>query len=460
MSDRALHVVVLAAGEGKRMHSSLPKVLQPVAGRPMLEHLLRTVASLAVTRIHVVVGHQAGQVEELLQRIGNPIITTVEQTERLGTGHAVQQAMGAIPDHARVLVLPGDMPLVRADTLRDLLLDPRPLSVLSFVAEDPTGYGRILRDSGRCVIGIREQRDASLEEQRIDEVNSGVIVAEADRLRRWLDRLGNDNAQGEYYLTDCVALAVQDSAEIAAHVCPDAAELMGANDMIQLAGLESALQQRRRCALMAAGVRMLHPESVQLRASVAAGREVEIDQGVVLEGEVELGDGVWIGTGCVLRNARLAAGTRIEPYSVLDGVETTGPCTVGPFARLRPGTVLAAGVRIGNFVETKSARFAEGAKANHLSYTGDAEIGARTNLGAGTITCNYDGANKHPSWIGQDVFIGSNSALVAPVEIGDGATVGAGSVVTGKVPGQALTVARARARTIPGWRRPRKKPTS
>jgi bifunctional UDP-N-acetylglucosamine pyrophosphorylase/glucosamine-1-phosphate N-acetyltransferase len=366
--------------------------------------------------------------------------------------------MAAIPDAARVLVLPGDMPLVRVETLKRFLLDRRPLSVLSFIAEDPTGYGRILRDADRRVIGIREQRDASLEEQSIDEVNSGVILADAECLRRWLDRLGNDNAQGEYYLTDCVALAAGDATEVSAHVCPDAEELLGANDMLQLAGLEAALQRRRRNRLMAAGVRLLHPESLQIRAEIEAGCDVEIDQGVVLEGEIALGDGVSIGTGCVLRNARLAAGTRIEPYSVLDGVETTGSCTVGPFARLRPGTVLAAGVRIGNFVETKNARFAEDSKANHLSYAGDAEIGARANLGAGTITCNYDGANKHRSQIGADAFIGSNSALVAPVEIGDGATVGAGSVVTGRVPGEALTVARARARTIPGWRRPKKKP--
>lgn len=460
MSDRELHVVVLAAGEGKRMRSALPKVLQPVAGLPMLEHLLRTVTGLNPAQIHVVVGHQAERVEALLAQINDPRIVSVEQAERLGTGHAVQQAMTAISNDARVLVLPGDMPLVRAETLQNFLLEDRSLAVLSFIAEEPTGYGRILRDAERRVIGIREQRDASLQEQAIDEVNSGVILADADSLRRWLDRLGNDNSQGEYYLTDCVALAVADATEVAAQICADAGELLGANDMRQLAVLEAALQRRRRCALMAAGVRMACPESVQIRAVVATGCDVEIDQGVVLEGEIELGEGVSIGAGCVLRNARLAAGTRIEPYSVLDGVETTGPCTIGPFARLRPGTILAAGVRIGNFVETKNARFAESAKASHLSYVGDAEIGARANLGAGTITCNYDGANKYRSQIGADAFIGSNSALVAPVDIGDEATIGAGSVVTGKVPGQALTVARARARTIPGWRRPRKKPAT
>ncbi|PKL96655.1 MAG: UDP-N-acetylglucosamine diphosphorylase/glucosamine-1-phosphate N-acetyltransferase [Gammaproteobacteria bacterium HGW-Gammaproteobacteria-8] len=457
MAEDSLHIVVLAAGQGKRMNSSLPKVLQPVGGAPMLQHVLETALALKPEAVHVVVGHGADRVEALLSGRADPRLHAVEQTRQLGTGHAVMQALPAIPDPARVLVLYGDMPLVRPATLQGLIsLDAR-LAVMSFIAADPTGYGRILRDAEQRVTGIREQRDATLDEQRIDEVNSGVMIAGAADLRAWLERVGNDNSQHEYYLTDCVALAVADGAPVQALICDDADEPAGANDMLQLAALEAALQRRRRGALMAAGVRMLHPDSVQLRAEVAAGREVEIDQGVVLEGEIELGDGVSIGTGCVLRNVRLAAGTRIEPHSVLDGVETTGPCTVGPFARLRPGTVLAAGVRIGNFVETKNARFGEGAKANHLSYAGDAEIGARANLGAGTITCNYDGANKHRSEIGADVFIGSNSALVAPVEIGEGATIGAGSVVTGKVPGQALTVARARARTIPGWRRPRKK---
>ena len=458
MSDRAVHVVVLAAGEGKRMRSELPKVLQPVAGRPMLEHLLRTIGGIDVEQIHVVVGHRAERVEALLADLDDPRFESVEQSERLGTGHAVQQAMRSIPDGVRVLVLPGDMPLVRRETLVHLLEHRSTMTVLSFIAQDPTGYGRILRDAERRVLGIREQRDASAEEQRIDEVNSGVIVAEAEALRRWLEGLRCDNAQREYYLTDCVAMAVADEVEVGALICPDPGELLGANDMLQLAGLDAVLQRRRRDALMRAGVRMANPDSVQVRAEIEAGSDVEIDQGVVLDGEVVLGDGVSIGAGCVLRNVRLAAGTRVEPYSVLDGAETTGACTVGPFARLRPGTVLAEGVRIGNFVEAKNARFGEGAKANHLSYVGDADIGARANLGAGTITCNYDGVNKHRSVIGDDAFIGSNSALVAPVEIGEEATIGAGSVVSGKVPGQSLTVARARARTIPGWRRPRKKP--
>jgi len=452
---RELHVVVLAAGEGKRMNSRLPKVLQPLAGEPMLLHLLRTVRRLDPACLHVVVGHAADQVQAALARW--PEIRTVTQAERLGTGHAVMQAMGAIPDQARVLVLPGDMPLVRADTLQDFSALTAPLAILSFIAADPTGYGRILRDENRNVAGIREQRDATPDEQVIDEVNSGVIAADAGRLAGWLERLGNDNSQGEYYLTDCAALAVADGIKVQARVCDDAEELMGANNMRQLADMEAVLQRRRRGALLDAGVRMPDPGSVQIRGRVQAGRDVELDRGAILEGQVELGDGVVIGAGSIVRDSRLAAGTRVEPYCVLEGVETRGGCTLGPFARLRPGTVLAAGVRIGNFVETKKATFAEGAKASHLSYVGDATVGARANLGAGTITCNYDGANKHLTEIGDEAFIGSNSALVAPVKIGERATIGAGSVVSGDAPAGALTVARARARTIPGWERPVKK---
>jgi len=460
MAQPPLHVVVLAAGQGKRMNSDAPKVLQPVGGAPMLEHVLATALALGPEAVHVVVGHGGAQVRDLLESFGDERLHAVEQEQQLGTGHAVLQALPTIPDPARVLVLFGDMPLVRTATLKRLAARDAGLALMSFIATDPTGYGRILRDAEQRVTGIREQRDASTQEQRIDEVNSGVMIAPAGRLRGWLERVGNDNAQREYYLTDCVALAVSDGEPVEALICDDPDEVAGANDMAQLAALEDALQRRRRGELMAAGVRMPAPGTVQVRGRVTAGRDVVIDAGVVLEGDIVLGDGVVIGTGAVLRDARLAAGTRIEPYCVLDGAETTGACTIGPFARLRPGTVLAAGVRIGNFVETKNSRFAEGAKANHLTYVGDAEIGARANLGAGTITCNYDGANKHRTEIGSEAFIGSNSALVAPITIGDRATIGAGSVVSGTVPGDALTVARARARSIPGWKRPVKKARS
>jgi len=457
MSDQPLHIVVLAAGEGKRMNSGLPKVLQPVAERPMLEHLLRAARALNPARIHVVVGHGAEQVAGMLADLDDDRLCTVEQHQRLGTGHAVEQALPDVPDAARVLVLPGDMPLVRERTLRRFADNDAPLAVLSFVADDPFGYGRIVRDDDRRVLGIVEQRDASDREAQIREVNSGVLAADAARLAGWLARVDNANSQAEYYLTDCIGLAVADGDRVEAVLCDDADELRGANDMTQLAGLERVLQQRRRGELLARGVRMPAPETVQVRGRVETGRDVVLDAGAVLEGEVTLGDGVRIGTGCVVRDSCLAAGTRVEPHSLLDGVETTGAATLGPFARLRPGTVLAAGVRVGNFVETKNARFAEGAKASHLTYVGDAEIGARVNLGAGTITCNYDGAEKHLTIIGPDAFVGSNSALVAPVAVGQGATIGAGSVVSGEAPAGALTVARARARTIPGWKRPSKK---
>ena len=456
MKDKPLHLVVLAAGEGKRMNSSLPKVLQPIAGRPMLAHLLSAALALDPARVHVVIGHGAGQVSAMLGSFDDARLASVAQQERLGTGHAVQQAMRDIPESARVIVLPGDMPLVRSATLAAFAALDAPLAVLSFQAPDPHGYGRILRDAEGRVVGIREQRDASDAEACITEVNSGVLAADADRLVAWLARVGNDNAQGEYYLTDCIGLAAGDGTPVAAMCCNDPEETLGANNMRQLADLECALQRRARGELMDAGVRMPDPGSVQVRGRVSAGRDVVVEPGAVLEGNVSLADGVVVGVGCVVRDARLAAGTRLQPYCVVEGARTTGACTVGPFARLRPGTVLAAGVRIGNFVESKNAVFGEGAKANHLSYVGDAEIGARANLGAGTITCNYDGANKHRTTIGEDAFIGSNSALVAPVKIGARATVGAGSVVTAEAPADALTVARARSRSIPDWPRPKK----
>jgi len=457
MSDRPLHVVILAAGEGKRMNSTRPKVLQPVGGRPMLAQLVDATLALDPAAVHVVVGHGADRVRAALEEAGDPRLGLVVQHQRLGTGHAVEQAMPGVDDPARVLVLPGDMPLVRTATLRRFADVTAPLGILTFEADDPSGYGRVLRDAKSRVTGIREQRDASPAEAAVREANSGVLIADSGRLRGWLARLDNNNSQGEYYLTDCVGLAVADGETVEAVVCADGEELLGANDMAQLAQLERALQQRRRAALLAAGVRLPAPEMVQVRGDVRAGRDVVVDAGVVLEGRVELGDGVEIGTGCVVRDSRLAAGTRVAPYCLLDGVETTGAARLGPFARLRPGTVLAAGVRIGNFVETKNARFGAGAKASHLAYVGDAGVGAGANLGAGTITCNYDGAAKHRTEIGADAFIGSNAALVAPVTIGEGATIGAGSVVSGDAPAHALTVARARATTIEGWKRPDRK---
>ena len=448
-----LEIIILAAGEGKRMNSARPKVLQPVGGRPMLKHLVDTAFKLSPDRIHVVIGAGGDQVQ---QALSGHELAWAEQRERLGTGHAAMQALPTVDPAARVLVLPGDMPLVRASTLSRLLESDSDLAVLSFIAEDPTGYGRILRD-GDAVRGIREEKDASAEERAIDEVNSGVLAAGATDLAAWLERVGADNAQGEYYLTDCVALAANDNRRVDAVIASDAGELMGANDRIQMAALEQVFQQRARRALMAGGASLADPDSVQIRGEVEVGRDVFIDVNVVLQGRVRLGDGVQLGAGTVLTDCDLAAATVVHPYCVLDGAKTTGACSIGPFARLRPGTELAEGVKIGNFVETKNARLNTGAKASHLAYVGDADVGPAANLGAGTITCNYDGANKHRTVIGAGAFIGSNSSLVAPVEIGEEATVGAGSVISGEAPAGQLTISRARQRTIAGWKRPRKR---
>jgi len=448
-----LEVIVLAAGEGRRMNSAYPKVLQPIGGRAMLLRLLSSVQRLDPDRIHVVVGAGAEHLERELAGSGCHLVT---QTERLGTGHATAQVLPHVGAESRLLILPGDMPLVRPSTLASLLELDADLSIVSFMADDPTGYGRILRGDDGRVNTIREEKDATDEERTVREVNSGVLAARADHLSAWLEQIDRDNAQGEYYLTDCIALAAAEGRSVQASIAEAAEELLGANDRSQLAQLEQVFQRRARRALLEAGATLAAPETVQLRGEVEVGRDVFIDANVTLIGQVTLGDGVTIGAGCVVEGARLAAGTCLKPYCVVEGAVTEGPCTLGPFARIRPGTRLAAGVKIGNFVETKNARFSSGAKASHLSYIGDAEVGAEANIGAGTITCNYDGANKHRTEIGPGAFIGSNSALVAPVRIGERAVVGAGSVITAEAPDNALTLARARQRTIPGWSRPAK----
>ncbi|MEN1728716.1 MAG: bifunctional UDP-N-acetylglucosamine diphosphorylase/glucosamine-1-phosphate N-acetyltransferase GlmU [Pseudomonadota bacterium] len=449
-----LQVIILAAGEGRRMNSARPKVLQPIGGRPMLEHLIDSVAELQPERVHVVIGAGAEQVREALS---DSSCEFVVQSERLGTGHAAAQALPAIDPAARVLVLPGDMPLVQAETLKTLLAVDADLAVLSFHAEDPTGYGRILRDQTGAVSAIREEKDASDQERQVQEVNSGVLAADARSLADWLSRLNADNAQGEYYLTDCIGLASDEGLAVRAVMAEQSDELLGANDRAQLANLEQVYQRRARLALMQAGATLADPDSVQIRGKIELGQDVFIDCNVTLIGRVSLGDGVQVGTGCVLQDVRLAAGTELKPYCVVEEATTLGACSVGPFARLRPGTELGPEVKIGNFVETKNARFAQGAKASHLSYIGDAEVGADANLGAGTITCNYDGVNKHRTQIGAGAFVGSNSALVAPVKVGDSAVVGAGTVLTRDAPDGELTVARARQRSITGWSRPEKK---
>jgi bifunctional UDP-N-acetylglucosamine pyrophosphorylase/glucosamine-1-phosphate N-acetyltransferase len=452
---QALHVIILAAGAGKRMKSALPKVLQPIAGRPMLAHVIDAARALQPDAIHVVYGHGGEAVREAFADQGD--LVWAKQAEQLGTGHAVQQAMPNVPDAATVLVLYGDVPMIRADTLRHLLSQPGRLAVLVAEVANPTGYGRIVRNAEGRVAAIVEQKDASDEQLAIRTINTGIITAESTALRTWLSQLSNSNAQGEYYLTDVFAAASHDYTPADMAFVEDAQEAEGANDPWQLAQLERAWQLRAVRALCAQGARVLDPARLDIRGTVVVGSDVQLDVNVILEGHVELGDGVSIGAFTRLKDVRLAAGTVVKPHCDLDGVVSEGAADIGPFARLRPGTVLAAGSHVGNFVETKKVTLGPGSKANHLTYLGDAVIGARVNIGAGTITCNYDGVNKSQTTIGDNAFIGSNSALVAPVVIGEGATIAAGSVVTRHAPDGKLTVARARQETIEGWKRPVKK---
>ena len=452
----SLDIVILAAGQGTRMRSALPKVLHPVAGKPMLGHVIDTARALAPRKIHVVIGHGAERVRE---RLAADDVHFVLQAEQLGTGHAVAQAVPGI-DAERVLVLYGDVPLIQADTLRRLLerSSVDQAALLSVVMQDPTGYGRILRDEAGRVLGIVEQKDATPEQRAIKEGNTGIFALPGKRLGDWLGRLSNNNAQGEYYLTDVVALAVADGIPVVTEHPQDELEVLGANDRIQLSQLECHYQQRMARQLMAQGVTLLDPHRFDVRGEVSVGRDVTIDINVILEGKVVIEDDVQIGPNCVIKDSVLRRGAVVKANSHLEGAEVGEGADCGPFARLRPGAKLGAKAHVGNFVELKNAVLGEGAKAGHLSYLGDAEIGARSNIGAGTITCNYDGANKHRTVMGEDVFIGSNSSIVAPVTLGNGATTGAGSTVTQDVPAAALAVGRAKQRNIEGWKRPQKAP--
>ncbi|MBA8681513.1 bifunctional UDP-N-acetylglucosamine diphosphorylase/glucosamine-1-phosphate N-acetyltransferase GlmU [Stenotrophomonas tumulicola] len=450
-----LHVIILAAGAGKRMKSALPKVLQPIAGQPMLAHVIATARELAPAAIHVVHGHGGEAVRAQFRN--QPDLLWAEQAQQLGTGHAVAQAMPDVPDAAQVLVLYGDVPLIRAQTLRELLAQPGRLAVLAAEVDDPTGYGRIVRDAEGNVGAIVEQKDADDEQRRIRTINTGIISAESTALRRWLSQLSNHNAQGEYYLTDVFAFAASEYTAAEMTLVEEAQDAEGANDPWQLAQLERAWQQRAVRALCLQGARVLDPARVDIRGEVIVGSDVQIDVNVILEGRVELADGVTVGPFTRLKDVKLGPGTEVRAHCDLEGVVTEGAAQIGPFARLRPGTVLADGVHVGNFVETKKITMGVGSKANHLSYLGDAVIGSKVNIGAGTITCNYDGVNKAQTTIGDNAFVGSNSALVAPVVIGEGATIGAGSVVTRSAPDGKLTVARAPQQVIEGWQRPRKK---
>jgi len=455
MSQAPLHVIVLAAGAGTRMKSTRPKVLMPLAGRPLLAHVLATARALQPAAIHVVYGHSGDQVRAAFA--GQDDLHWVLQAERLGTGHAVEQALPEVPDAAQVLVLYGDVPLTRAGTLRELAQVEGGFGLLAIRVAEPRGYGRVLRDGNghvRCVI---EEKDADDEQRAIDLVNTGILVAPAAALRVWIAGLDRDNAQGEYYLTDIFAMANEEKRPALSVECSDPVEASGANDALQLATLETEYRRRATGALMRAGVRLADPARIDVRGAVNAGHDVELDIDVILEGAVSLGDEVRVGPFVRLKDVRLAAGTVVQAHCDLEGVVTHGPCTIGPFARLRPGTELAAGVHVGNFVETKKTRIGENSKANHLSYLGDTVIGRGVNVGAGTITCNYDGVNKFVTRIEDGAFIGSNAALVAPVTIGAQATIGAGSVITRDAPAGELTVARGRQLTLAGWQRPTKK---
>jgi bifunctional UDP-N-acetylglucosamine pyrophosphorylase/glucosamine-1-phosphate N-acetyltransferase len=449
-----LSVIILAAGQGTRMRSDLPKVLQPLAGRPLLSHVLETARALRADDVCVVYGHGG---EAVPAAIGDGSLRWALQAEQLGTGHAVQQAMPETPDANQVLILFGDVPLLTPSTLARLLEETGDdeLSILSVDMDDPTGYGRILRE-GDAVTGIVEQKDASDAEQEVQEINTGVMVAPAASLRAWLENLGNDNAQGEYYLTDVVAMAVRDSVPVRGVKANNWTEVMGINDKKQLAGAERALQARLVDELMAQGVGFADPARVDIRGKLECGKDVFIDVNAVFEGDVYLGDGTKVESNNLIRDSRLGAGTVVHSNCHIEGATTADNCEIGPFARLRPGAELASNVKIGNFVEVKKSTIADGSKVNHLTYIGDAEIGTGVNVGAGTITCNYDGANKHKTTIGDNVFIGSGVELVAPVKVGEGATVGAGSTITKPVPEGQLTLERSKQLTVKGWKKPSK----
>ena len=437
------------------MNSAVPKVLQKIAGQSMLAHVVDVARALEPEGIHIVFGHGGEQVRGAFA--DQPDLHWSEQSQRLGTGHAVQQAMPDVPAGARVLILYGDVPLITAATLRRLLDAPGLIAVLVADLTDPTGYGRIVRDAEGRVGRIVEHKDADDSQRELRTVNTGILVADGEPLRRWLGQLNNENVQGEYYLTDVFASAAAEyNAAEMVHV-HEAIEAEGANDRWQLAQLERAFQLRAARELCDAGARLSDPARIDVRGRVSVGRDVEIDVDVVLEGVVELGDGVSIGPFCRLRNVRLGPGTQVRAHCDLDGAVVEGAATIGPFARLRPGTVLADGVHVGNFVEVKNASFGVSSKANHLSYIGDAMIGSGVNIGAGTITCNYDGVNKSITTIEDGAFIGSNTSLVAPVKVGKDATIAAGSVITRPAPGGQLTVARSRQSIVEGWQRPTKK---
>ncbi len=450
-----LTIAILAAGQGKRMNSHLPKVLHPLAGRPLIAHVIDTARTLEPASMCVVYGHGGEQLPLAMKGAG---VALVKQEPQLGTGHALQQALPHLGGKGVTLVLYGDVPLIRRETLTKMLDGATGrLVVLSAELEDPSGYGRIVRNKRGGITGIVEEKDATAAQRRIREVNTGIMALPTARIAGWLKRLTNDNAQSEYYLTDVVRLALADRVAVVAAQAQDAWETLGVNSRAQLAQVERIYQWQCATRLLEQGVTLTDPTRIDIRGSVGCGRDVQIDVNSIFEGEVTLADGVSIGANCVLRNVEVGPGTRIEPFTHIDDAAIGANCRIGPYARIRPGTRLADAVHIGNFVEIKASHVAAGSKANHLAYVGDTTVGANVNIGAGTITCNYDGANKHRTVIEDDVFIGSDTQLVAPVTVRRGATIGAGSTITKEAPADQLTLSRAKQVSLAGWKRPVKK---
>ena len=455
MTTQALSVVILAAGKGTRMYSDLPKVLHPIAGKPMVKHVIDTAKQLGARNIHLVYGHGGDLMQ---QRLAAEPVNWVLQTEQLGTGHAMQQAAPFFADDENIVMLYGDAPLITKGTLEKLIAakPEKGIALLTVVLDNPTGYGRILRENGN-VVGIVEQKDANAEQLNIQEVNTGVMVSDGASFKKWLTQLDNNNAQGEYYMTDVIALANRDGCQVAAVQAADLMEVEGANNRLQLSALEQYFQQKQARELLLAGVMLLDPANFKLRGELEHGKDVEIDMNVILNGKVRLGNRVKIGAGCVLTNCNIGDDVEIKPYSVLEDATVGANAAIGPFSRLRPGAELAENTHVGNFVEIKKAQIGKGSKVNHLTYVGDAEIGQHCNIGAGVITCNYDGANKFKTTIGDNVFVGSDSQLIAPVTIESGATIGAGSTIRYDVKRDELVTTRVPQKHVQDWERPKKK---
>ena len=451
-----LHIIILAAGQGKRMHSDLPKVLHEVAGKPMLEHVINCAQNLSPQSIHVVIGHGSEQVQAA---IPDDSIHWCIQREQLGTGHAVQQALPDLQEEHYVLVLYGDVPLLTSSTLQHLVekLTQKDLVLLSAIVMNPDGYGRIVRDANNNVQRIVEQKDADERTLAISEINTGILATRITLLKDWLSQINNDNAQQEYYLTDCIELAVQNKCNVEVIISNDANEILGINNKAQLAQIERIFQRRQAEKLMENGVTVIDPNRIDVRGELTVGNNVEIDVNSIFEGNNTIGDDVKIGANTVLINSTINTGTRIHPNCHIENAEVGRNCVIGPFARIRPETELSENVKVGNFVEIKKSNINKGSKINHLSYIGDSDLGQNVNIGAGTITCNYDGANKHRTIIGDNVFVGSDTQFVAPVTIGDGATIGAGSTITKDTPEQKLTLSRSKQISIDNWQRPSKK---